>query len=266
MNKTIIKLVILSFLIIPFTALKAQCEIQNSYFQGGEDLSYDLYFKYGIINKKAGNSSLRVVNDSYNGQDAYKMTLIAKSSGLVKAFFSISDTITSYMSKQLVPLAYMKDAHEDGDYTTERATYTYGPDGVKVRNINIRNGNLRYDTVHAAKNCMYDMLSIVYYVRALDYSTLKKGDKVSVSFFSGRRKMNMDIEHHGIENVSANNGQKYNCIKLSLVMNADAFADKDEAMKVFLTNDSNRIPVRIDSKLKLGSTRVILNGYKGQKN
>lgn len=263
MNKILVKILLFSFLILPALKMSAQCKVGDKPFQPGEVLTYDLYFKYGILNKKAGSSSLTVESDTYQGKDAYKMSLIAKSSGLVKSFFSMSDTITSYTTKDFVPLAYRKDAHEEGDYTKERAVYQYTADGVKVRNVNERNGKLRYDTVHVAQDCMYDMLSIVYYARTLDYSSMNKGDMKKVSFFSGRRKLDMGIEYQGIDKVSANDGNKYNCIKLVLVMNADAFEDKEEAMKVYITDDFNRIPVRIDSKLKVGSTRVILNGYKG---
>jgi len=253
-------------LIIAGMQAKAQCEVDNQYFKAGEELNYDLYFKYGILYTKAGNSSLRVTDNTYNGKDAYKMTLTAKSSGMVKAFFSLSDTLSSYMTKRLTPLAYTKDAHENGDYTTERATYDYSSGKTSLRNVNIRNGNLRYDTTLVSDHCMYDMLSILYYARTLDYETMKKGDKKTVSFFSGRKKVDMDIQHHGIETVSANDGRDYNCIKLVLVMNERAFEDKNEAMKVFITNDRNRVPVRIDSKLKVGSTRVILKDYKGLRN
>jgi hypothetical protein len=225
-----------------------------------------MYYKYGILYTKAGTSSLSVINDSYNGKNAYKITLQAKSSGVVKKFFSLSDTISSYVAKDIVPLAYMKDAHESGDHITERATYTYSPDGIKLRNINVRNGGLRYDTTLISNDCMYDMLSIVYYVRTLNYSTMKKGDNITVSFFSGRKKLDMDIEHHGFESIKANDNMDYNCIKLVLVMNDKAFEDKNEAMKVFISNDMNRIPIRIDSKLKVGSTRIILKSYKGQRN
>lgn len=259
-------LYLLGMLLLPL-GLKAQCEIKNNNFQEGEVLLYDMYFKYGILYTKAGSSSLSINNSMYNGKNVYQATLIGRSSGFAKSIISVSDTINAYMTKDIVPLAYTKDAHEGKDHTIERATYTYHPDGkVSVRNINNRNGKLRYDTLHVANSCMYDVLSILYYARTLDYDNMVKGDKATVSFFAGRRKVTMDIEHHGIENMKANDGREYNCIKLVMMMNADAFADKDEAMKVFITNDLNRIPVRIDSKLKIGSTRVILKEYKGQRN
>ena len=258
--------IILMFLLTSAMHTAAQCKIDNTYFKEGEELTYDLYFKYGILNSKAGSSSLSVTNGQYEGKDVYVMNLRAKSSGVAKSVFSLSDTLKSYMTKDLVPLAYMKNAHEGGDYTIERATYKYTDRGTTLRNRNIRNEKLRYDTVLVAKDCVYDMLSIVYYARTLDYDSMKKGDKKRVSFLSGRKMLTMDVEHHGIDKVSANNGKKYQCLKLIMMVNDDAFENKSEAMKVYLTNDANRIPVRIDSKLKVGSSKVILKSLKGVKN
>jgi len=267
MNRIIINSILVCTVLLCSFKLYAQCEVENNYFQSGEVLTYDMYFKYGILYTKAGSSTLSVTDDTMNGKNIYKMTLLAKSGGLAKSFFSMSDTISAFMSRRLTPLAYTKDAHENGDHTTERANYTYLSDGsVSLRNINIRNGNLRYDTTLVSDNCMYDMLSIVYYARTLDYSSMKKGDHATVSFFSGRKKVDMDIEYHGVESVSANDGRDYNCIKLVLNMNERAFENKNEAMKVYITDDSNRIPIRIESKLKVGSTRAILKQYKGQRN
>jgi len=106
-------------------------------------------------------------------------------------------------------------------------------------------------------------MSIVFYARTLNYPSLKKGNKISTLFLSGKNKVNMDIEYHGSENIKANDGKSYKCIKLILVINDKAFQDKKEAMTVFITDDNNRIPVRIDSKLKIGSTRVLLKNIKG---
>lgn len=192
--------------------------------------------------------------------------LTANSSGAANAIYSMSDTLLSYTTKDIIPLAYMKNAHEKKDYLTERATYEYSDGKIKLRNINKKNGRLRYDTTLVATGSMYDMISIIYYSRTLNYDAMKRGEKISVSFLSGRRKVNMDIEYHGNENVSANDGRKYNCIKLVLTINEKAFENKNEAMKVYITDDANRIPIRIESKLKVGLTRAILTTYQGQRN
>jgi hypothetical protein len=261
-----IRFLLVSFLAFLSIQLKAQCEVENTSFRGGEYLEYDLYFKYGLLFTKAGISTMRVADTRYKHADAYKMTLTANSLGVAKAVFLIADTLTSYTTKGIIPLAYLKNAHEGNDLRTERATYDYSTGKVRLRNINKKNDHLRYDTTLVSDDCMYDMLSIVYYARTLNYDTMKKGDEVTVSFLSGRKKVMMTIVHQGSERVPANDGRKYNCIRLSLMINERAFEDKSEAMNVYITEDLNRIPIRIDSKLKVGATRALLKSYKGQRN
>lgn len=263
----IIKLALFTILVLNVIQLKAQCELNNSSFQPGEFIAYDMYFKYGLLYTKAGTSTLSVSNSKYAGKDAYKMMLTANSSKAAKAIYSLSDTMIAYTTKKLVPLAYRKRAHEKNDFRTEDATYEYLPGGkIKLRNINKKNYNLRYDTTFVSNECIYDYISVIYYARTLDFSKIKKGDVVSISFLSGRTILYMRVEHEGLEVISANDGQKYNCIRLVLaISNGAAFEDKNEAMKVYLTNDANRVPVRIESKLKIGSTRAILKSYSGLK-
>jgi len=247
----------------------AQCKVNNKYFQAGEELTFDLYFKWGLVNTKAGTSTLKTTNETYNGMDAYKMSLVAKSSGVVDKMFSLDDVFSSYTKKDLTPLAFLKDAKEGGDHTIENMTYTYNSSGgVTVHTKREKNGELRFDEKINANSCVYDMVSVVFYARTLDYSSMKKGDEKRVDFITGKRKAYMLIEHQGIEDVKANDGKKYSCIKLVLsIMNASqsAFEDKEEAMKVYITNDDNRMPVRLDSKLKVGSTRAVLKSYKGNR-
>ncbi|SBW01450.1 conserved exported hypothetical protein [uncultured Dysgonomonas sp.] len=243
----------------------AQCKLNNTFFQAGEDLSYDLYFKYGIIYTKAGTSSLKTISEKYNGTDAYKMTLMAQSTGTVRKVFALNDTLSCYTTKDLVPLAYVKDAFEGKDYTKEEVRYTYAGNNVIIRAKRHKNGSFRFDETLTSSSCIYDMMSVVFYARTLDFSSMRKGQTTKTDFISGKKKVNMIIEYDGIETVEANDKNKYSCIKLVLSIMDDAFSDKKEAMKVYITNDNNRMPVRLDSKLNIGSTRAILKSYKGNK-
>lgn len=266
MKKKLLFLFFVFISVLNGISLNAQnCKIYNNVFQGGEELTFDLYFKYGILHTKAGYSKLSVANTTYGGKSAYKMVLRAESTGAVDKLFSLNDTLTSYMSKDLVPLAFSKNALEGGDYTVETIKYSYSANGVSLKTKRIKNGSERFNVSFTGKSCIYDFLSIVYYARTLDYSTMKKGSEKSVEFMSGKRKVKMVIDHKGTERIKANNDKKYNCIKLSLSISDDAFENKEEAMIVYITNDNNRMPVRIDSKLKVGSTRAILKSFKGTK-
>jgi hypothetical protein len=241
----------------------AQCKMNNTFFRAGEELTYDLYYKYGLINTKAGISSLKTVAEKFNNTDAYKMTLLAESLGTARKFFKLNDTLTCYTTKDIVPLAYLKNAREGKEHTVERVIYTYGSQGVSLNTRRVKNGEFRFEETVKSSTCMYDMMSIVFYARTLDYTEMKKGDTSKADFISGREKVSMIIEYAGIETVEANDDKKYSCIKLTLSIMDKAFSDKKEAMKVYITNDNNRLPVRLESKLNIGSTRAILKSYKG---
>ncbi len=241
----------------------AQCKVNNTFFQAGEVLTYDLYYKNGLLNIKAGTSSLKTVADNFNNIDAYKMTLLAESTGTARKVFSLNDTLTCYTTKDLVPLMYLKNAREGKSHTVERVIYTYGSQGISLNTKRVKNGVFRFEETLKSNTCIYDMMSVVFYARALNYTGMKKGDTSKADFISGRKKVSMIIEYGGIETVEANDDKKYSCIKLTLSIMDDAFSDKKEAMKVYITNDNNRLPVRLDSKLNIGSTRAILKSYKG---
>lgn len=172
------------------------------------------------------------------------------------------------MTRALVPLEFVKRAHEGKEYTQENTTYSYSGSGINIHTKRIKDGVLRFDENMTTTDCVYDMISVVYYARTLDYSKMKKGDEHGIEFISGKKKVYMVIEHGGVEKLEANDNKKYECIKLVLSItngNKLAFDNKEEAMTVYITNDNNRMPVRLDSKLKIGSTRAILKSYKGNR-
>ena len=261
------KIVIIGLILSTAIGLRAQsqCAVDNKYFQAGEQLTYDLYWKKGFVNMKAGQSSLNTVSQKYNGQDVYKTTLTAKSSGMVDKVFFINDTLSAYYTKQIVPLAFYKNAEEGKNHTIENMTYSYGGGKVNVHTKRVRDGEQKFDEKISVNSCVYDMVSVVLYARTLDYSTMKKGDEKRVDFISGKKKSYMIIEHGGIEEVKANDEKTYSCIKLILSIQTEAFENKEESMKVYITNDNNRLPVRLDTKLNFGSTRAMLKSYKGNK-
>ncbi|MDH6359085.1 DUF3108 domain-containing protein [Parabacteroides sp. PF5-9] len=263
MNRVTVLLFLTLLLLSTCFTLQAQNEYKQIPFKPGEVLTFDMYFKYGLINAKAGESSLSVTEGSYEGKDVLQLTLHAKSAGAAKAFMSVADTLSAYMSKDLLPLAFIKNAHEGKDYTYEEAIYQYTSDKIKVQTKRIRNEIPRFDTTLVSQHKIYDMVSILYYARTLDYASLEKGEKLTVSYLSGKRMETMDVKYHGLETIKANDGREYYCIKLTMLLNENAFEDKNEAMQVYITNDQNRVPIRIDSKLKKGSTRIILKAYKG---
>lgn len=265
--KKLSHLIVLFYLLFAASHTFAQCKIENTAFQSGEKLTYDLYYKYGIVNSKAGIGTLTTKKTDYKGKPVYKIELRAKTTGLVNSMFTVRDTLSAYLDMQLVPLLFTKGAFEGDDYTNERQIYTYGSNNkIGIRTIRNYNGSLSFDETISTTKCAYDMVSILAYVRTLDYSGMSEGHNTAVQFISGKKLVNMYIRYLGTKKQRMNDGKTYDTIRLSLVVLDDAFEDQEEAMNVSLTNDDNKLPLVIQSNLKIGKMRVVLKKYSGTKN
>lgn len=239
-----------------------KCQMKNEAFKAGEKITYDLYYKYGIVNAKAGTGFMETTQTSYKGKSTYKIHMQANTSGMVNSLYTVNDTLTGYVDMNLAPLLFTKEASEGGDYSKERQVYSYGDDGkINIRTIRSRDGVQSFDEVISTDDCAYDYISILSYARNLNYADMKTGHNTSIQFLSGRKIVNMYVRYLGTTTVKANNGKKYNAIQLSMMILDDAFTNQKEAMRVTLTNDKNRLPIIVDTSLKMGSIRIILKGY-----
>ena len=255
------KKLLYSFILFLFSAqaASAQCPTPNMALKNGEMLRYDTYYKYGIVNAKAGNGYLSTTLTNYKGNRAYKTSLLANTSGTVGNMYTVRDTLTGYVDTNMIPLHFEKQTFEGKDYSREYQTYSYNKGKINVRAIRYWNGSLSFDEVVSTDKCVYDYISVTNYCRNLDYTNMKPGSRVNIKFLSGKDIVNMYISYKGVRNVKVNNGISYNAVELSMMIVDKAFTNPKEAMNVTLTNDQNRVPLIIQIGLKLGSLRVVLN-------
>lgn len=263
-TKKLNTLIALLLFVVSLSA-QGQTKIKNNAFEPGEKLTYDLYYKYGLLNMKGGRATINTESTVYNGTDAYKMTLHAATGGLINSIYNVDDTLTAYFDKNLVPLLFTKGATEGKDYTRERQVYKYSNGKTSIRTIRYRNGSLSFDENIISERCTYDMVSILAFARTLDYSNMKRGENTQVQFITGRRLVNMYIRYMGTTSIKVNNGKTYEALELSLMILDKAFVDQEEAMRVWITNDENKLPLQIYTKLRIGEMRSVLKDFSGNK-
>lgn len=264
-NKKHVFLVTLLFSLLVLQSAKAQCEMVNNTFKSGEKINYDLYFKYGLINARAGKGSLSITEANYKGEQAYKTYMLLNTTGLAGSLYTVNDTLTSFVDMKVRPLLFTKEAFEGSDYSTEKQSYTYVNNSINVRAIRTWNGKPDFDEVVSTDKCAYDYLSVLLYVRNIDYTGMKKGDRKTIHFLSGKSIVTMYVNYLGTSNIRANDGKRYNVINLSMTILDKAFTDQREAIRASLTNDKNRIPIVIDTNLRIGAVRAVLKSFSGER-
>lgn len=245
-------------------AASAQCLIENKAFKSGEFLYYDLFFNWKFIWVKVGTASMSTTMSTYEGQPAYRSSLITRGNNKLDKFFVMRDTLLSYTTDKLVPLYYRKGAEEGKRYYVDELWYSY-PKG----NCHLKQHRLTHRGEHKWKeseyqDCIYDMMSIFLKARNFDVSNLKKGDIIPLPVCDARKLSHSWLRFRGKETFKIDGtNEKYRCLVFSFIEREDG--KNHELIRFYITDDQNHIPVRLDMFLSFGSAKAFLKAYRGIK-
>ena len=239
----------------------AQCTLENTAFNAGESLKYQLYFNWQFVWLKAGTASLSIQDANYQGNKCLHASLITKGSPRTDKFFMMRDTLLSYVGHDLAPLYYRKGAREGKRYYIDEVFYSYpqGKTHIRQHRMNAHGEHFRQENTYS--DCVYDMLSIFMRSRSFNPEGWKKGHVVKIPIVDGDSRINAQLRYSGTTVVKADDGHRYRCLQLSY-MEPDKGKMK-EIVRFYVTDDDNHIPVRLDMFLRFGSAKAFLSSMKG---
>jgi hypothetical protein len=113
----------------------------------------------------------------------------------------------------------------------------------------------------AVPNCIQDVLSSIYYARNIDFNKYKPGDKIPFSMFLDNEVYNLYIRYLGKEEIKTKYG-KFRAIKFKPLLIKGTIFEGGEKMQVWVSDDPNHIPLRVESPITVGSIKVDMMGYK----
>ncbi|MCM1505029.1 MAG: DUF3108 domain-containing protein [Muribaculum sp.] len=227
-----------------------------------EDLEYIVLYKWGLINKDAASAVLSLRSD--NGRYYAKMS--ARTLPWADKVFKVRDTLVSEMSKQdCQALMYNKRTHEGGRYENDKVIYERNGNRVTGYVTRIRQKNdgpvSKMDTVLHAVGPTVDMLSVFYYLRALDFPNMKKGQSIRLNVFSGKNVEELTIVYQGKATITSNR-KKWRTCYLTFNFTRDGVPVSDD-MSAWISDDDNRIPIKLEGKLPLGKVQAYYQGVAG---
>lgn len=241
---------------------EAQCPIDNTAFKTGEMLYYDLYFNWKFIWVKVGTASMSTVSSVYNGQKAYRSSLITRGNNKLDNVFTMRDTLLCYTTPDIVPLYFRKGALEGKRYYVDEIWYSYPESRCHLRQHRIETDGTSKRKESDYRQCVYDMMSIFLRARNFDTSKFKKGQKIPMPVSDAKNLSDSWLIYCGKETFKMEGSDdKYRCLVFSFNEREDG--EEHELLRFFVTDDKNHIPVRLDMFLKFGSAKAFLKGYKG---
>lgn len=229
--------------------------IENNTFQRGEFVKYKVH--YGIIN--AGFCSMEVKPEPVyvNGRKCHHLVGKGYSNSTFDLFYKVRDVYESYMDEEaLVSWRFMRTIQE-GKFFSYTETH-FEQDKRRAKYIDRKKQVKFYPTPEN----IHDVVSALYYARTVyDADALKPGDRISLRNFIDRKTVDLEAELLAREVIKVQ-GQKYKCLKLRLTVAESGLITDGASITLWVSNDKNKIPIRMQSELAIGSLKADLIEYR----
>lgn len=253
LKKTIIALLLL------VSAFPVMGQSSQPAFKPGEWLKFRIH--YGILN--ASYATMHLTSEELNGVPVYHVVGRGKTTGFASIFFKVDDTYESYFGKEHgKPYKFIRKIDEGGYTKDIEIEFDY--DKRKALLIDNKNGTRQDFKIH---DQIQDLISASYYLRSnYNLEEFEEGEAIDLDMlFDDDGVFRFQLKYLGKEIIRTKFG-KVECLKFRpLVQSGRVFKEK-ESLTLWVSNDWNKIPIRIKADLAVGSLKADLDGYNGLKN
>jgi len=239
---------------VKLTAGDDFCGMSNKAFKPGEVLTYNVFYAVAGIYVNAGTATFSLTQEKVSNIPCYHVVGEGRTNSGYDWIFKVRDRYESYFdTANLQPLKFIRNVDEGGYKKVENVTFN------QQTNTAITNGG-----VFKLPNCVQDVLSAVYYARNIDFSKYKPGDKIPFSMFLDNEVFDLYIRYMGKETVKTRYG-KFRAIKFKPLLVKGTIFEGGEKMTVWVSDDPNHFPLRVESPIVVGSVKVDMMGYRNNR-
>jgi hypothetical protein len=199
----------------------------------------------------AGNASFNTSLERINNKPVFHVIGEGKTNNSYDWIFKVRDRYETFFdTANLQPYKFIRNIEEGGYKKYENVTFNQ-----------TNNTAITTNGVFKVPNCVQDVLSSIYYARNIDFDKYKPGDKIPFSMFMDNEVFNLYVRYIGKENVKTRYG-KFRTIKFKPLLVKGTLFEGGEKMTVWVSDDGNKVPVRIESPIVVGTVKVDFMGYR----
>ena len=235
--------------------------VKAALFPRGEKLVYLVH--YAFVN--AGEAVVQLDKDFHKVNDrvCYKVDITGKSIGAVSFMFKINDLWRSYIDTgAVIPQKFQREIQENDYRKSETVIFNHFKKTARLTHKTNADPEITKD--HAVPTYAQDMVSGYYFLRTLDFSQIKAGDTIKIDGFLDGENYNFKIKYLGKERLQTNFGKIHTAIISPIMPETQLFAGTNP-IKCWISDDGNRVPLKIQAELKVGAVELDLIDFKGLK-
>lgn len=237
---------------------------QELSFAPGEEVTYVLSYTWFFIWADVGEAHFTVSVDTLQQQEAWHLHVFGTSYSFYDWFFKVRDTYESWViPHSLIPLRFNRDIYEGG-YTKENEyDFRWDKKEVDVR-IKRKEAESKYYTLPVESGTV-DVVTAIYVSRNLDFSKAIPLQSYHVLVMLDKEVFDVQYTFLGKEQKSVKGLGKMNTLKFRVELIAGDVFKKGQYLYVWVTDDENRLPVYIETPIRVGSIRARLSAFEGLK-
>jgi hypothetical protein len=240
------------------------CGIRELAFRSPEELVYSVVYDWGPFWLESGHTTFRVRSGQHEGKRTFLLTGSGGTYPKYDWFFRVRDVFQVQVdSASFRPLKFEATMQEGSKDDRHIYFFNY-PARQAYTIINRGKRSVEVDTVMTSP-CTIDVLTAIYYARSIDFSGYRPNDTIGMSLLIDGEVFPIYIRYLGRDEYVSKTLGKFRCIKFSPLLVEGSIFKKGEDMKVWVTDDRNKVPLYVETPIIVGTVKVMLSRYKDLK-
>lgn len=257
-----LRLRILVIAILSFIQLNLSAQNKSQYpFRSGERVTYTAYYNWKFIWLSAGLAEFYVKDTVLNNEPAFHFLSFGQSHSSYDWFFKVRDRFESVARKaNLSPMWFLRDTYEGGYKAFNRYSFSYSDSVLTIdsytSNRPFSQKKFKFDRP------IFDVLTAIYYCRTVDFSKLRKGERLPLTMAVDDGVYDLYIRYLGNEKIQHRDGRVFDTFKFSVMLVEGTIFKGGEDMFVWVSADERKLPILVEAKILIGSVKAYLLDYK----
>ena len=236
-------------------------------YHPGEQLFYRVSYKAKMFpNTEVGAVEICTYEEQIDGKAKYRVEGIGRTLPTYRWFYNLEDIYRVWIDPEILrPVRFVSDIHE-GDYTFE-SSYSYiWPDSTIHTRWRSRQRPFQEKQMKLTAESM-DPISLFFTLRSAEAEDFIVGEPGTLHMVLQDTIKLIRYRYLGRENKKIRNMGRFRTLKFECQLGTtEGYSFTDGTIfTLWVSDDDNKIPLYIESPVKIGSIQAYISGYKGLK-
>jgi hypothetical protein len=224
-------------------------QIPQTAFDVGERLVFDVDYAFFT----AGEAVMSIpAMDTIMGRPAFHIVFTVNSTPTFSVIYKVDDRYETFLDKDgLFSWKFVQRIRE-GSYSRDFAA-EFDP---------VANLARVEDKQYPIPPYVHDIVSAFYFARTLEYTGMRVGQKTIVENFYKDTTYPLAIKFLGHQRVSVDAGE-FDCLVVEPLIKEGGLFKSEGRVIIWLSNDKRKVPIKVSTKVIIGSIDAELREYSG---